>query len=192
MRGLIFEGSILAYDPITNRAEWVPVCSTASNLSWEEEMLALALYDMVPRVPDEGHKEEDKDADGEDADEESESHTNSKSTQESPRSTCFYSDRHHHGTSWAQWCESENGEDGSFEELSVSENSKDERGGEAEHSQALLSSPLCEQESSGKLPEVVGWAAPSKTTSTAGNLPPTGSQDTIIIHAMEDELRSIE
>ena len=44
-------------------------------------------------------------------------------------------------------CESENGEDGSFGELSVSENSKDERGGEAEHPQTLPSSPLCEQES---------------------------------------------
>ena len=187
-RGLIFEGSILTYDSITNRVEWVPKSSTIFDLSQEEEMSALALCNMVPHILDEGakrldrfgehrdknekdgaeeafstevpheeeveeetmdkgHKEEDEDADDEDTDDddvdeedtdkESKSHNSSESTQESSHSTHCYSDRHHHhGTSWAQQCKSENGEDGSFGELSVSENSEDERGGEAEHLQA--------------------------------------------------------
>ena len=54
VRGLIFEGSILAYDPITNGAEWVPIRGTASVLSWVEEMSALALCNMVLHILDEG------------------------------------------------------------------------------------------------------------------------------------------
>ena len=53
-RGLFFEGSVLAYDPITNGAEWIPVCGTAGDPSWMEEMLALVLYNMLPRILDEG------------------------------------------------------------------------------------------------------------------------------------------
>ena len=183
MRGLIFEGSILAYDPITNGVKWVSIHSTASDLLWAEEMLALALCNMVLCIPDKGverldrfgecreenekdgaeeaifteapHEEEveeetmdegceeedddtddedmdDEDMDDDDTDEESKSHSSSESTQESPHSTHRYSDRHHlQCTYWAQQCKSENGEDGSFGELSVSENGEDERGGEA-------------------------------------------------------------
>ena len=77
-------------------------------------------------------------------------------------------------------------------ELSVSENCEGEGGGEVEFPQALPSSSLCEQESFGKPLEVVGQAALSKAASTVGNLMPMSSQDAVIIHAMEDELRSIE
>ena len=53
-RGLIFEGSILAYDPSTNGVEWICMHGTTSDLSKAEEMLALALCNMVLQVPDEG------------------------------------------------------------------------------------------------------------------------------------------
>ena len=36
------------YDPMTNGAEWIPICGTASNLLWVEEVFALALCNMVP------------------------------------------------------------------------------------------------------------------------------------------------
>ena len=52
-RGLIFEGNVLAYDP-TNKVEWIPVCGTTSDLSWVEEVSALALCNMVLCIPDEG------------------------------------------------------------------------------------------------------------------------------------------
>ena len=232
------EGSVLAYDSITNGVEWIPMCSTGSYLLWAEEMSALALCNMVPHILDEGaerldrfgecrdeierdgaeetsppeaphekeveeetmdegskekdykgHEEEDEDAGGE-----SGSHSSSESMQESPHSSCHYSDgcRHHCSTSWAQQCDSGNEEDGSFGELSVSENGEGEGGGEEELPQAPPFSPLCEQESLGKPPEVVGWAAPNEAASTVGDLTPTNSQDAIIVHAMEDEFRSIE
>ena len=53
-RGLIFEGYVLAYDIITSRAEWISMHGTTSDLSWVEEMLALALCNMVLRIPDKG------------------------------------------------------------------------------------------------------------------------------------------
>ena len=53
-RGLIFEGNVLTYDPSTNGAEWIPMCGTASDLSWSEEMSALVLCNMVPHILDEG------------------------------------------------------------------------------------------------------------------------------------------
>ena len=59
-RGLIFEGNVLAYDPSTNGAEWIPVCSTASDLSQVKEMSALALCNMVPHIPDEGAERLDR------------------------------------------------------------------------------------------------------------------------------------
>ena len=61
-----------------------------------------------------------------------------------------------------------------------------------EHLQALPSFLQCEQESLGELPEVVGQTVLSETVSTVGNLPPAGSQDAVVIHATEDELRSIK
>ena len=42
----MFEGSILAYNPALNEAEWIPVRGLANDLSWGEErsMVALANY----------------------------------------------------------------------------------------------------------------------------------------------------
>ena len=37
VRGLLFEGNVLAYDPATNEAEWIPVWGSASDLSPAEE-----------------------------------------------------------------------------------------------------------------------------------------------------------
>ena len=45
---LVFEGSILAYNPNLNEAEWVPVCSLANDLSWAEERSTVALVNYVP------------------------------------------------------------------------------------------------------------------------------------------------
>ena len=59
-------------------------------------------------------------------------------------------------------------------------------GGEVGHPQALPSSQLCEQESSGNSSEVVRQAVPGETMSTEGNLLPAGSQDTVVIHATEE------
>ena len=50
-RALVFKGSILAYNPTMNEAEWVPVCSLANDLSWTEERSAGALANYVPCVP---------------------------------------------------------------------------------------------------------------------------------------------
>ena len=47
MRALVFEGSILAYNPTLNEAIWVPVCGLANNLSWAEERSAVALANYV-------------------------------------------------------------------------------------------------------------------------------------------------
>ena len=56
---------------------------------------------------EEGHEEDDEDTDDEytddeDRGEENESHSSSGSMQESPRSTCCYSDRYHCPLSWAE------------------------------------------------------------------------------------------
>ena len=50
-RVLVFEGSILAYNPTLNETEWVPACGLANDLSWAEERSAVALADYVPCVP---------------------------------------------------------------------------------------------------------------------------------------------
>ena len=47
---LIFIGSILAYDPARDKAEWVPTCGVANNLSWEEERMAVTLANFVPHA----------------------------------------------------------------------------------------------------------------------------------------------
>ena len=47
MRALVFEGSILTYNPALNEAEWVPVCSLANDLSWAEMRSAVALANYV-------------------------------------------------------------------------------------------------------------------------------------------------
>ena len=46
--GLVFEGSILAYDPARDEAEWVPTHGVANNLNWAEERMAVALANFVP------------------------------------------------------------------------------------------------------------------------------------------------
>ena len=51
MRALVFEGSILTYNPTLNEAEWVPACSLANDLSWAEERSAVALANYVPCAP---------------------------------------------------------------------------------------------------------------------------------------------
>ena len=47
VRALVFEGSILVYNPILNEAEWVPACGLANGLSWAEERSAVALANYV-------------------------------------------------------------------------------------------------------------------------------------------------
>ena len=51
VRALVFEGSILAYNPAMNEVEWVPVCSLANDLSWAEERSIVALANYVLHVP---------------------------------------------------------------------------------------------------------------------------------------------
>ena len=51
---LVFEGSILAYNPNRDEAEWVPAHSVASNLSWAEEKSAMVLVNYVPCASQEG------------------------------------------------------------------------------------------------------------------------------------------
>ena len=45
-----FEGSILAYDPTRDKAEWVPAHGVANDLSWVEERMAVTLANFVPRT----------------------------------------------------------------------------------------------------------------------------------------------
>ena len=50
-RALVFEGSILVYNPTRDEVEWVPACRVANDLSWAEERSAVALANYVPCVP---------------------------------------------------------------------------------------------------------------------------------------------
>ena len=50
VRALVFKGSILAYNPTLNEAEWVPAHSLANDLSWAEERSAVALANYVPHT----------------------------------------------------------------------------------------------------------------------------------------------
>ena len=50
---LVFEGSILAYNPARDEAEWVPTCGVTNDLSWVEERSAVALANYVPHIPQE-------------------------------------------------------------------------------------------------------------------------------------------
>ena len=54
--GLIFEGSILAYDPTRNEVEWVPTHGVANDLSWAEERMAVMLANFVPRTSQEADR----------------------------------------------------------------------------------------------------------------------------------------
>ena len=49
-RALVFEGSILTYNPTLNEAEWMPVHCLANDLSWAEERSAVALANYVPHA----------------------------------------------------------------------------------------------------------------------------------------------
>ena len=51
VRALVFEGSVLAYNPAKNKAEWVPVCGLTNDLTWAEERSAMALANYVLRIP---------------------------------------------------------------------------------------------------------------------------------------------
>ena len=53
-RALVFEGSVLAYNPTRDEAEWVPMHGLANDLSWVEEKSAVALVNYVPHVSQEG------------------------------------------------------------------------------------------------------------------------------------------
>ena len=53
VRALVFEGSVLAYNPAKNKAEWVPVCGLTDDLTWTEERSAVALANYVPCIPEE-------------------------------------------------------------------------------------------------------------------------------------------
>ena len=170
------------YNPSTNKAKWIPVHSTTSDLSCVEEVSALALCNLVPCIPDEGasrldqfgehrdmegglgeasstevpcveglgeesmHEDEPEDADDEDTDDVSMS--SSASSQESQHSTHCYSDRCRHPHSWAECCESEDGEDDSLVRLPTGQCSGGEGESEVEHLPAPTSSPLGVQESS--------------------------------------------
>ena len=50
-RALVFKGSVLAYNPTMNEAEWVPVHDLANDLSWAKERSAVALANYVPHIP---------------------------------------------------------------------------------------------------------------------------------------------
>ena len=52
-RALVFEGSILAYNPAKNEAEWIPVCGLANDLTWAEGRSAVALANYVLCIPNE-------------------------------------------------------------------------------------------------------------------------------------------
>ena len=50
-RGLIFEGSVLAYNPARDEVEWVPARWVANDLSWVEERMVVTLANFVPTSP---------------------------------------------------------------------------------------------------------------------------------------------
>ena len=50
---LVFEGSVLAYNPARNEVEWVPTHGIINDLSWVEERSAVALANYVPCIPEE-------------------------------------------------------------------------------------------------------------------------------------------
>ena len=53
VQALVFEGSVLAYNPARDKAEWVPTHGIANHLSWVEERSAVALANYVPRISQE-------------------------------------------------------------------------------------------------------------------------------------------
>ena len=129
---------------------------------------------------------DDKDMDDEDTDDESMS--SSGSLQESQCSTHFYCYRCHHPHSWAECCESEDGEDDSLFGFPTGHYSRSKGESKVGHPPAPTSSLLGVQESSSKLTEAV----PEETASTVCDVLPTGSQDVVVVHVTEDELKSLD
>ena len=52
-QALIFEGSILVYNPARDEVEWVPTCGITNDLSLAEERSAVTLANFVPCTPHE-------------------------------------------------------------------------------------------------------------------------------------------
>ena len=50
---LVFKGSILAYNPARDEAEWVLTRSITNDLCWVEERSAVVLANFMPRIPQE-------------------------------------------------------------------------------------------------------------------------------------------
>ena len=53
VQALVFKGSVLAYNPARDEAEWGPTCGLTDDLTWAEEKSAMALANYVPRIPQE-------------------------------------------------------------------------------------------------------------------------------------------
>ena len=53
VRALVFEGSVLAYNPAKNKAEWVPAHGLTNDLTWAEERSSIALANYFPHIPEE-------------------------------------------------------------------------------------------------------------------------------------------
>ena len=53
MWALVFEGSVLAYNPTKNEVEWVPVHGLTNDLTWAEERSTMALANYVLHIPQE-------------------------------------------------------------------------------------------------------------------------------------------
>ena len=53
VRALVFEGSVLAYNPARDEVEWVPACGLANDLTWVEEKSTVALANYMLCVPQE-------------------------------------------------------------------------------------------------------------------------------------------
>ena len=56
VRGLIYEGYLLTYDPTSNLVGWVPICGTADDLSSAEdssvhELSNITLLEEIPGIP---------------------------------------------------------------------------------------------------------------------------------------------
>ena len=55
-RALVFEGSILTYNPTLNETEWIPTRGLANDLSWAEERSVVVLANYVPCAPEEAER----------------------------------------------------------------------------------------------------------------------------------------
>ena len=53
VQALVFEGSVLAYNPTRDEVEWVPTHGVTIDLSWVEEKSAVALANYVPCISQE-------------------------------------------------------------------------------------------------------------------------------------------